>query len=51
MFGDGFEMATITRTGPDGLTRVLVRSSWAERESLLVEASEAELVGFRGSQR
>ena len=27
MFGDGFEQATILRTGPDGLTRVIVRSS------------------------
>jgi hypothetical protein len=44
MFGDGFEMATITGTGPDGLTRVIVRSSWAERESVLVEAYEAELL-------
>jgi hypothetical protein len=34
MFGDGFEQATILRTGPDGLTRVIVRSSWAERESI-----------------
>jgi hypothetical protein len=35
---DGFEMATILRTGPDGLTRVITRSSWADRESVLVEA-------------
>ena len=34
--GDNFEMATITSTGPDGLTRVITRSSWAERESVLV---------------
>jgi hypothetical protein len=27
MLGDGFEMATITRTGPDGLTRVVTRRS------------------------
>ena len=47
MFGDGFEQATILRTGPDGLTRVIVRSSWAGRESLLVDAREAELVVFR----
>jgi hypothetical protein len=31
-----FEM--ILRTGPDGLTRVITRKSWAERESVLVEA-------------
>ena len=47
MFGDGFEQATILRTGPDGLTRVIVRSSWAERESVLVPAHEAELVVLR----
>jgi hypothetical protein len=35
MFGDGFEMAPITRT------------SWAERESILVEAREAELLVLR----
>src|SRR5262245_56384076 len=46
-FDDGFEQTTILRTGPDGLTRVLVRTSWAERESLLVDAREAELVLFR----
>ena len=46
-FGDGFEQSTILRTGPDGLTRVIVRHSWAERESLLVDAREAELVVFR----
>ena len=28
-------------TVPDGLTRVLVRSSWRDRESSLVEALEA----------
>jgi hypothetical protein len=38
MPGDGFEQSTILRTGPDGLTRVGTRRSWAERESLLVEA-------------
>jgi hypothetical protein len=47
MFGDGFEQATILRVGPDGLTRVIVRSSWRERESILVEASEAELIVLR----
>ena len=47
MFGDGFEMATITRTGPDGLTRVITRRSWAESESVLVEGGEAELLVFR----
>jgi hypothetical protein len=45
MFGDGFEMATILRTGPDGLTRIIVRHSWSERESTLVEAYEAETRG------
>jgi hypothetical protein len=44
MFGDDFEQATILRTGPDGVTRVITRISWAERESVLVEAYEAELV-------
>jgi hypothetical protein len=47
MFGDGFEQSTILRTGPDGLTRVITRSSWSERELVLVEASEAELFVFR----
>ena len=47
MFGDAFEMATITRTGPDGLARVIVRRSWAERESILVPAHAAELTVFR----
>jgi hypothetical protein len=47
MFGNGFEQATIVRTGPDGLTHVIVRSSWRERESILVEASEAEAIVLR----
>jgi hypothetical protein len=47
MFGDGFEQSTILRSGPDGLTRVITRSSWAERESVLVEVREAELVVLR----
>jgi hypothetical protein len=47
MFSDGFEQATISRTGPDGLKRVIVRRSWKERESILVEASEAELIVLR----
>ena len=47
MLGDTFEQATILRTGPDGLTRVIVRSSWDERESILVDAREAELVVLR----
>jgi hypothetical protein len=47
MFDGTFEMATITRTGPNGLTRVIVRDSWDDRESLLVDAREAELVVFR----
>jgi hypothetical protein len=47
MFDGTFEQATILRTGPDGLTRVIVRSSWAERESILVEAEEAELTVLR----
>ncbi len=47
MFGEGFEQSTIRRTGPDGLTRVITRTSWAERESVLVEAREAELLVFR----
>jgi hypothetical protein len=44
MFGDGFELATILRIGSDGLTRVIVWRPWAECESILVEAYEAELV-------
>ena len=32
---------------PDELTRVIVRSSWVERESVLVEAREADLLVFR----
>ena len=47
MFGDGFQMATILRTGLDGLPRVIVPHSWSERESLLVDAREAELVVLR----
>jgi hypothetical protein len=44
MFGDGFELSTILRTGPDGLTRVITRTSWTEHASMLVEASKAEFV-------
>jgi hypothetical protein len=47
MFGVGFELATILRTRPDGLTRVIVRSSWSERESILVRCSEAEAIVLR----
>jgi hypothetical protein len=47
MFDGTFEMATITPTGSDGLARVIVRHSWSDRESLLVDAREAELVVFR----
>jgi hypothetical protein len=47
MFADAFERATILRTGPDGLTRVIVRRSWDQRESILVDAREAGLVVFR----
>jgi hypothetical protein len=47
MFGHGFEQATILRTGPDGLTRVITRTSWDSRESVLVEARQAELFVFR----
>jgi hypothetical protein len=35
------------RAGPDGVTRVITRRSSAERESVLVEAGEAELLVFR----
>lgn len=38
MFDGTFEPSTILRTGPDGLTRVITRSSWDSRESVLVEA-------------
>jgi hypothetical protein len=44
MFDGTFDMA---RTGPDGMTHVIVRHSWSERESLLVDAHEAELAVFR----
>ena len=47
MFDGTFEQSTILRTGPDGLTGVITRSSWAERESVLVEAREAALFVFR----
>ena len=33
MFDGAFEPSTILRTGPDGLTRVITRSSWDSRES------------------
>ena len=46
MLGDSFEQSTILRTGPDGLTRVIT-STWDRRESVLVEAYEAELVVLR----
>jgi len=42
MFGDGFEQNTILRSGPDGPTRVITRSSWAECESVLMEARERQ---------
>jgi hypothetical protein len=52
MMLDGtFEMATILKTGPDGLTRVLVRASWTECESLLVDAREAEFSGVAALDR
>jgi hypothetical protein len=41
VFDGQFERATILRTGPDGLTRVITRTSWVGRESLLVYAPEA----------
>ncbi len=37
----------IAAPAPDVLTRVITRRSWAERESVLVEAGEAELLVFR----
>ena len=37
----------ILRTGPDGLARVITRTSWDRRESVLVEAYAAELLVFR----
>jgi hypothetical protein len=47
MFGGGFEQSTILRTRPDGLTRVITRRSWDQRESIVVDAREAELIVFR----
>jgi hypothetical protein len=44
---EGRRAATITRADPDGLALVIVRSSWTERENVLVGAKEAELVVFR----
>jgi hypothetical protein len=41
---DGFETATILGESADGLTRIVTRSSWHERESAPVEAYEAELL-------
>jgi len=41
---DGFETVTILGEEADGLTRIVTRSSWQERESLPVEAYEAELM-------
>jgi hypothetical protein len=41
-----FEQSTILRTGPDGLTRVITRTSWAERESVLVEVCDQDLEGM-----
>jgi hypothetical protein len=47
MFDGVFEQSTILKTGPDGLTRVITPTSSAARESVLVEASEAESVVLR----
>jgi hypothetical protein len=47
MFDGILELATILKSGPDGLTRVIIRHSWNERESLLVDARDPELVMFR----
>ena len=49
IFGDGFEQSTILRTGPEGLTRVITRSSWDRREPVLAEAYEAEFVVLQRS--
>jgi len=37
MFDGTFEQAMILPHAPDGLARVIVRSSWDEREPILVE--------------
>jgi hypothetical protein len=47
MFDGSFEQATILRTGPGGLTRVVTRSSCDRRESILVEGYAAELIVLR----
>ena len=47
MFDGSFEQATILRTGPGGLTRVVTRSSCDRRESILVERYAAELIVLR----
>src|SRR6516164_228122 len=40
---DMFEHATILRTAPDRLARLIVRSSWSERESLDVAIPKREV--------
>ena len=49
MFDGNFELVTILKTGPDNLARIIVRTGWddRDRESLLVDAREAELLVFR----
>jgi hypothetical protein len=47
MFDVTFEQSTILRNGPDDLTRVITRSSWDSRGSVLIESREAELIVFR----
>jgi hypothetical protein len=44
---NAFELSTILRAGPDGLTRVITCCSSHERESVLFESFEAELVVLR----
>jgi putative SOS response-associated peptidase YedK len=45
LFGDGFEQSTILRTGPDGLTHVITRTSWIERESIPAHEVERAVFG------
>ncbi len=47
VFANGFELSTILRAGPDGLTRVITDCSSHECESVLFESFEAELVVLR----
>jgi hypothetical protein len=46
MFDGTFEQAMILSHAPDGLARVIVRSSWDEREPILVEPTRPSCSRF-----